>query len=339
MKRISVPLLLALSAGVTSAVLVTGACAVLQALPASASAPAVVPPALGALEQKMTQMRFHSLSFSTRLDLGVQDSSSSSGISISAASTHQLIVSTTGVFSFVPLLLSSTSTTEGLGSREALGGVSRRERRIGATTYLYDPSAARHDGGRPWIRSRRTRSEERLAAKLAPITDALDPLLAGLERPAVSSTGPFAPLLELLGEALSIQETGPATVDGQQTLAFIATLSTARLLERAFSVKERRSLLEGKQPPNTDFTLELWLAPSGLPVRTATTNRTRGEEFSSQEDILGLEVPVLVHAPPADQTISQARLTKIEQRNAKAISHCIRRHPRRAQACIKHGFG
>ncbi len=336
MKRTCALLFVALGAGAIAPAALADAA---STPPAPAPPPTVVPPALPALEQKLAQIRFHSLSFSTRLDLGVQDSPSSSGISISAARAHRLIVSTTGVFSLSPLLLSSTSTTEGPGPREALGGVSRRERRIGATTYLYDPFAARRDGGRPWIRSTRSRSEERLAAKLAPITDALDPALAGLEQPAVSSTGPFAPLLELLGQALSIQEAGPATVDGQQTLAFTATLSTARLLERAFSGKERRSLLEGKRPPNTDFTLELWLAPSGLPVRTTTTNRTRGEEFSSQEDILGLEVPVLVHAPPADQTISQARWTKIEQRNAKAISRCIRRRPRRAQACVKQGFG
>jgi hypothetical protein len=189
------------------------------------------------------------------------------------------------------------------------------------------------------IRSTRSPSAERLAAKLAPVTDVLDPVLAGLEGPAASSTAPFAALLEVLDEALSIQEVGPAAVDGQQTLAFTATLSSARLLERALSAKERRSLDKGKPLPNTDFTLELWLAPSGLPVRTTTTSGPHGEELSSQEDILGLEVPVLVNAPPADQTISQARWMKIERRDEKAVGLCIRRHPRRAQACIKRGVG
>jgi hypothetical protein len=310
------------------------------ALAASAPTPAVVPPALQALEQKLAQIRFNSLRYSTRLDLGIQDSAHSNGISIStAASTRHVVISTSGVLGLSPLLLSSTSTSEGVARGEALGGVAVKERRIGRTTYVYDPSVTRHDGGRPWIRSVRSRSEERLAAKLVPLTAALDPVLAGLEIPAAASTGPFGPLLEVLGAALSIQETGPATVDGQQTLAFTATLSSARLLERILSAKERRRVAKGKQLPDTHFTLEVWLAPSGLPVRTVTTNDKRDEEFSSQEDILALEVPVVVHAPPVRQTIGQTHWLKIEKQRARAIGRCVRRHPRRAQSCIKRGAG
>jgi hypothetical protein len=312
-----------------------------SALVAAASTPVVVPPALQALEQKMEQIRFSSLRFSRRLDLRVPDSTHSNGITIStsAASTHHIVISSTGVLGLSPLLLSSTSTTsERVAPGEAVAPF-RQERRIGTATYVYDPSITRRDGGRPWIRSVRSRKDERLAAKLAPLTAVLDPVLAGLERSAASSNGPFAPLLEMLGGTLSIQETGPATVDGQQTLAFTATLSTARLVERIFSAKELRSLNGGKPPPNSDFTLELWIAPSGLPVRAVTTSDIHGEEFNSQEDILGLDVPVLVHAPPADRTISQARLIELDRRRAKAVSRCIRHHPRRTQACIKRWVG
>ena len=340
MKRICVLLLVSLcAAGVPSAALAAEAPAAPRPLPPSASPP-LIPPALQALEQRMAQIRFNSLRFSTRLDLGLQDSNGSSGISISAADVRvtsseinrYVVFSTSGVLGLSPLLLSSTSTAEGGGPGEAVGGTPMRELRIGASTYLYEPSAARHDGGRPWVRSTRSAREERLAARLAPVTAVLSPLLAGLERPAANPSGPFAPLLEMLGEALSIQEAGAATVDGQQTLAFTLTLSSARLLERALSTTELRRLGKGEQ--DTHFTLEVWLAPSGLPVRALTTDEAPGEEFSSQEDILGLEVPVLVHAPPADRTIGQARWLKLERRRAKAIARCIRHRPRRARTCV-----
>ena len=143
----------------------------------------------------------------------------------------------------------------------------------------------------------------------------------------------------MLGEALSIQEIGPASVASQQTLAFTATLSSARLLKRVLSAKEQRRLYSGKELPDAHFTLEVWLAPSGLPVQTTTTNGKRGEEFSSQEDILALEVPVHVHAPPARQTISQAHWLKLERQHAKAVGRCLRRHPRRMHACIERWAG
>jgi hypothetical protein len=306
----------------------------------SAPAPAIVPPALQALEQKMALIRFNSARFSTRLDLAVDDSSSSNAVSVSAvpvsaARSHADVIATTGVIGLSPPVLSSTSTIEGIAPGEALGGASLKERRIGATTYVYDPSATRRDGGRPWIRRTLSPSDQKVAAELAPLSVELDPLLAGLERPTATSTGPFAPLLEALPEAQSVQEAGPATVDGQQTLAFTFALSSAKLLEQALSSKERRRLAKGRQLPDIDFTLELWLAPSGLPVRALTRNGARGEEFDSQEDILNLEVPVLVHAPPADRTIGEAHWIAIERRRAKAVARCVRHHPRRAGACIK----
>lgn len=351
MKRTCVLLLVALGAGgVAPATLAADLPPTPRALSAAAPippTPPVVPPALQALERQMAQIRFNSLRFSTRVDLGVQDSMHANGISISvsaarardAASTHHIVTSTTGVLSLSPALLSSTSTTAGAVFDEVVGGATAQERRIGASTYLYSPAVTRHDGGRPWISSTRTPSDEKLAAKLAPLTSVFDPVLAGAESPTASSAGPLALLLEVLGEALSIQETGPAAIDGQQTLAFTATLSSTRLLDRVFSAKERRELGQGKQPPNVDFTLELWLAPSGLPVRTATTNDARGEEFSAQEDVLGLEVPVHVHAPPDDRTIDEARWLKLNERRERAVSRCLRHHPGRAKVCLERETG
>jgi hypothetical protein len=340
MKRICLPLLVALAAGgLAPAALAAAGAPTSLASAAPTPAQAVAPPALQALEQKMAQIRFNSARFSTRIALAVGDSSSSNAISISAARSHADVITTRGVIGLSPPALSSTSTVEGLAPDEALDGASLEERRIGATTYVYDPSATRRDGGRPWIRSTLSRSEEKVAAELAPLGVELNPLLDGLERPTATSTGPFAPLLKALPEAQSISEAGPATVDGQQTLAFAFTLSATKLLEQALSTKQRQRLAEGRPSPAVDFTLELWIAPSGLPVRALTTNGARGEEFTSQEDILDLEVPVLVHAPLADRTIGEARWIAIERRHAKAVARCVRRHPRHAGACQRHTAG
>jgi hypothetical protein len=297
--------------------------------PASLPTPTVVPPALQALEQKMAQIRFNSVRFYTQTELGVDKSSGSSNVMAAATKgSEELIVKTHGVIGFAPSVQASTSTIEGLPNA-ALGLGALSERRIGATIYTYDPSLARHDGGRSWIRATRTRREEKLAARVAPLADLLHPLLAGLQRPA-ASTGPFVPLLEELGQSQNARETGPATVDGQQTEGFTVTVSPAKLLAKLVS----SHLFKHGPPPGLRYTLELWLAPSGLPVRVAMLGSS-GEGFASHEDILGTEVPVVVNAPPASRTIGQRRLAKVERRVVKTVGRCERRHPRRAQACVK----
>jgi hypothetical protein len=325
----------------TIALILAGASpATLAADAASPPPPAVAPPALQTLEQKLAQIRLNSVSFSTRLALQVDSSSSSTSssnfVSVSSKGSHDLVISTSGVLSLSPRALSSTSTIEGLPLVLALGGVPLQERRIGATTYLYDPAATRHDGGRPWIRNTPSRKDEELAAKLAPLGEVFHPLLGGLEQPTASATGPFAPLLKELGDAQSIREMGPVTVDGQQTVEFAFALSTAKLFAGLHLPKESHRLARAKRASDTGFTLELWLAPSGLPVRATVTSGVNSEGFSSQDDILGLEVPVLVHAPLASRTIGQARWIKIERRHAKAVGRCLRRHPGRVHACLKH---
>lgn len=67
--------------------------------------------------------------------------------------------------------------------------------------------------------------------------------------------------------------------------------------------------------------LELFIAPSGLPVRTITVLGSRSEGIGAEEDIRALEIPVVVRAPPARQTIGQAQLRKLERkRQCRLIS-------------------
>jgi hypothetical protein len=124
------------------------------------------------------------------------------------------------------------------------------------------------------------------------------------------SSAPFAKLIEDVNGALSVQEVGPIMVDGQQVTEFTASLTMV-------------TLLPGKR-------LERFIkAFSSL-----------GEILSPDKDILALEVPVDVHAPPARETISEAQLRKLRARRVcgivpvHAASHtqpviCPRRSTRR----------
>lgn len=133
--------------------------------------------------------------------------------------------------------------------------------------------------------------------------------LAGCAREVVSPEL-FAPLLADLKGALEISEIGPANVDGQPTVEFLALLPSPNVLA---GVHSRRKQLREHEP---DLRLEVSFASNGLPVRTITTDPTP-DSFTIQQDILALEVPVAVHAPPARETIDQARLAELERRRAK----------------------
>jgi hypothetical protein len=63
--------------------------------------------------------------------------------------------------------------------------------------------------------------------------------------------------------------------------------------------------------------LELFIAPNGIPVRTTVVIGERSEGIGAEQDILAVGIPVVVHAPPADKTIGQAQLRKLEQQRFK----------------------
>jgi hypothetical protein len=69
--------------------------------------------------------------------------------------------------------------------------------------------------------------------------------------------------------------------------------------------------------------LELFIASSGLPVRTISVLGGRSEDIGVEEDILALEIPVHVHAPPARETIAEAQLSRLEH---KRLCRLISRH-------------
>jgi hypothetical protein len=314
-------LLVVLIAGATAPAVVVGAAPQLP--------PVTAPPALQALEQKMAQIRFNTARVSVRSVLGDFDPVVSGELAAGRHDSNRLITITSAALSYSPRALLSTSTLDSAIGKHTLHR-KVTERVIGRSLYIYVPSLARSDGGRPWVHS-----AERFVAKpnranegepLAAVFAALSPALAPIPQPGEHGT--FIGLAEDLATAQSIHEIAsltPLTVDRQPVSGFTASISVAALLARYVSPKQLQQLLAAARPDEMTVALEVFIAPSGLPVRTTVELGAGEEGVGIQEDVLGLEVPVIVTPPPAAKTITQARLDKLESKRPATRKHAARR--------------
>jgi hypothetical protein len=321
---------------------------------APAQAPVSVPPALRLLEQKMAQIRFNTARVSARFvlgELGPAGAELGTGVK---GTNGGFVTSTVGVIRLSPREASVTSKAEALGlhpgERTPVAGTPSTERVIGDTIYTYKPSVQSYDGGRPWVQrklpSPKPGSE---SAGFPGLSDSLTPTLTGADARR-SAAAPFAKLIKDLNDALSVQETGPMTIDGQQVTGFIASVSLAKLLspkQLAAFTKASTSLGDLLSPTSSPkqreevkkhneevarklsearMELDMFIAPSGLPVRTIVIlgNRTGG--IGGENDILALEVPLAVHAPPPRKTITEAQLRKLESKRAQRVCSIIPVH-------------
>lgn len=293
---------------IAPAVLVLTMCVAIWAVPARAmvQAQVAVPTRLEVLEQKMENIRFNTARFSVQLVLG-ELGSRTTGFEVGGEVTKNTLVdSIAGVFRFSPPASMLTNKVKGHAVREWS---------IGRTLYTYMPSVARVNGGRPWVRSRQTptpKPQDR--SLLSELPDALGPTFSTGGRGR--SVSVFAKLIGDLGEALSIQEIGPATVDGQDVTEFIASMSLTSLLGGPLSPRE---LEEANGTGGSTAQMELFIAPDGVPVRTIGVFERDDKGLAVVEDILGIDIPVMVHAPPASKTIGEAQLRRIQRRRAKKV--------------------
>ncbi len=315
LKRARVPLWVALIAGctVTPALASEGAPA-----PAPTPAPVVIPPTLQALQQKMALIHFNTAHVSVRSVFGDFTPVISGELAAGDRGSNRLITTTSTTLSYSPRALTATSTLDGAFGKHAIHR-QVTERLIGRSLYVDIPALARSDGGRPWVRS-----EEQLTAKpqdggegepLTAAFSALTPALATVPQPGASGT--FAGLGADFRAAQSIHQIAsltPLTIDGQPVSGFTASIPVASLLAPHVSPQQLRRLLASAKPDEKTAALELFIAPSGLPVRTAVELGAGAEGVAIQEDVLGLEVPLHVAPPPADRTITQARLDRRESK-------------------------
>ncbi len=171
---------------------------------------------------------------------------------------------------------------------------------VGGNFYFYDPEIRRYDHGRGWVRVSGASAADGLG---------LNPAAPNGANTLGGGTGPFASLINELSAAETLEEVGPTTVDGQAVTEFTAKIALAKLgLYSATKLGELQKL-----GANT-VEMSVFIAPTGLPVRTDVTIAFSGGETITRSDVFAVNLPVAVQAPPAKETVSEALFRKIQAR-------------------------
>jgi hypothetical protein len=202
---------------------------------------------------------------------------------------------------------------------------------IRGARFRYSSALGGCDGGRPWVRQGprsggilaigggheqiKSSHPERSARVSLPFQAFPGERTRG-------GSGPFAGLINLLGTATGpVRSEGTATVDGQSTTEYSARVNPASLLVGASEAE-----LTGLRPPNEDLLilqqslhtlptqLHLFLSDSGLPVRVVTSATLFASTYSTDEqvDLLSVNAPVQVAAPPGRQVISSGQAAEYD---------------------------
>jgi len=315
-----------------AAVIVPALIALALCSPARAATP---PPDLVSLEQQMAALKVTSMRFDLQEEFEVPGLSSLIGKHGGGGAPLVFLIAGEGEASTSPEELTATA---GLA-----GAPQERFRVVGGERYSYRREAGLIDGGRPWVRSAAKHGEAAPLGGGGP--------LAGT---APGAQGTYSGLVEELGGALSITESGPATVDGQRVIEFDVQLDPSQLLQMLPSKSSSAfggggGPLEGlgeavapsgshkAEPQPTKLELELFLAPNGLPVRTRVTVQLPKATLGFRVDTLATGIPVHVEAPPPAKVIDEAALVRIERRREARLRarlrSCVKRH--RPVGCLR----
>jgi hypothetical protein len=288
-----------LRAALTSCAVLTLLAAAARGAPAPATGPP--PPELVALAKKMESVQLSSERFSLRT-------------LVSAAGSH-LPREVEALLKLFNIVLSGEAVNAPPAGtfKLTLLGHTLAMRVVHGRAYVYDPALARRDRGRPWVDLGRT--------SLGAL-----PLLGGPGNVNVSSgVGPisFKTLAAALAHARGVTQLGAGSVDGQAVAGYKATVSPSALEEAPPPFRPNRRGILGpiglgsaaSSPPSAQ--LELFIAPSGLPVQTRITERSEGVTATLLFDILAVNFPLAVAPPPAQQTIAIAALRRLERGQAR----------------------
>jgi hypothetical protein len=170
---------------------------------------------------------------------------------------------------------------------------------IGTTSYAYAPYAyeptqhgKKKRNPRPWLRL-----EGVSAATLFPYHGQGNPSI----EVNAGGTGSYAELINLLATANgAVRIVGPATVDGQQTTELAATVEPLALL----AGPSNATVEDATQ-------LEVFVTEAGLPLRVVRSQHFGGISVTQTTDILAIDLPVTVKAPPKQKTLGRAGLEKL----------------------------
>lgn len=174
---------------------------------------------------------------------------------------------------------------------------------VHGTAYAYEPTLARHDGGRPWI--------DLGAQGFGPLAPSL---------PSSSAGNTFQSLARALKSALGANELGRETIDGFSATGFRATVA-ASALEEPEAPARPHSILEGifgrtaaaHPAAPTSAVLEAFIAPDGLPVRTHISASSEGTSASALLEVFAINFALRVRPPPRRLTIGLAELRKLSE--------------------------
>lgn len=242
--------------------------------PGLASAHATVPAELVVLEQKMKHLRLSSIRLSYHMTV--------------ATPKGKLILNDLTETRRSPSELMSTVTLEELNSSGKSSSETHKVLEIGDVTYEYQPALTRGDGGRPWVRKPRKRSN------------------------SGSSSASLEPSIKLLDSAESVIEAEPGNIEGQQVSQFTATFAPGVYPQSDLPLGEL--LAKECQEP---VQLNLAIAPSGLPVRVnVRANYLKSGQTiatSSTTQVLASNFRFsALKPPPAKQTISAGAFRRFE---------------------------
>jgi hypothetical protein len=271
-------------------------------------APAAVPLDLQALEQKMLALKPTSERFAASIDVAEKPKVKGpvggfNHIFGHASSVLVPLIAVAGEVSLGPPPAASFTVS--------FLGIAISARLIGSTLYTHEPDLSRLDGGRPWVEERNTSLAQALGSQSnGPGGSAGEPGTA------------FASLAKLIAHAQSIAELGPASVDGVPVTRFKLAVPIAALQKPAHSRRARARARRERKLFAPLLRVELFLAETGLPVRTSVVVVARhGKgEVIEQSDITAIDVPVLVQAPPAAETIEAAQLRRLLRRRARGLA-------------------
>jgi hypothetical protein len=293
---------------------------------AAVAPPAVVtvavPPDLQALEQKMLALKPTSERFSASINIAEKPKVKGPVGGFNHIFGHASSV-------LLPLLTIAGEATLGPPPEASFTasflGIAISGRLIGSTLYTHEPYVSRLDGGRPWVEERGTSLAQALGSQSTGPGGSAGELGTG-----------FTALAKLIAHAQSIAELGPANVDGQPVTRFKLAIPIASLQKPAHSRTARARARRERKLFAPLLRVELFLAETGLPVRTSVVLVARhGKgEVIEQSDITAIDVPVIVQAPPAAETIEAAQLHRLLNRRARRLA--AKRHRARRRIVAVH---
>jgi hypothetical protein len=260
---------------------------------ASAAAATPPPPELAPLLQKTSELQLSSERFSGE-------------VTITAKKLPRKLKALGGLKTKVAGELSTSP--EAASITETLLGRTISLRLVDKTLYIHDPSIAKHDGGRPWVKESAGGSSGGLFGSSTTLGGGSAG--SGSGSGGATSIPRFKTEIALLKASNDVRSLGASTLDGQAVTGFAGSANPKEIEESALSKKLRQAVAKSHVKPAATF--EVFLAANGLPVRSHVVLALGAVKLNVTTDVLAINFPVAaIPAPPAAETITAAELKKI----------------------------